>query len=76
MKVASRKSQVASEGAFGAVIGYWLLVIGSVAMQRQPKPKSFTIHHSPFTIRKQSFRFGSSLLTPHSSLDFHRKEFR
>ena len=46
-------SQVASEGAFGAVIGYWLLVIGSVAMQRQPK--SFTIHHSPFFISTMEF---------------------
>ncbi len=26
-------------------------------------PKSFTIHHSPFIIRKRSFQF----LTPHSS---------
>ena len=29
-------------------------------------PKLFTIHHSPFTIRKRSFRF--RFLTPHSSL--------
>ena len=36
------------EVAFGDVIGHWLLVIGgSVAEQRYPKP--FTIHHSLFT---------------------------
>ncbi len=79
--VASRKSQVASSVAFGDVIGYWLLVIGSVAKQRKPKP--FTIHHSPFIIRKHSFRFRfliphssfliQKLLTPHSSLLTHKK---
>ncbi|WP_292659011.1 hypothetical protein [Nitratifractor sp.] len=38
-------------------------IIKSVAMQRQPK--SFTIHHSPFIIRKRSFHF--RFLIPHSS---------
>ena len=37
----------------------------SIALQRNA-PKPFTIHHSPFTIRKHSFRL--RFLTPHSSL--------
>ncbi len=82
---------VARDVAYSDVIGHWSLVIGGGASAlhcaglkshlqkyalQNNAPKLLTSHHSPFTIRKQSFRFGSSLLTPHSSLDFHRKEFR
>ncbi len=76
--VGSRQSAVGSDVAFGDGIGHRSLGAGlepciaglksrllSIA-SRSDAPKLFTIHHSPFTIRKRSFRF--RFLTPHSSL--------
>ena len=75
--VGSRQSAVGSDVAFGDGIGHWALGTGlqpciaglksrlqAIALQRNA-PKPFTIHHSPFIIRKRSFHF--RFLIPHSS---------
>ncbi len=55
------------DDAFGIVIGYWLLVIGSVAQQHIPE---FSILNSPFSIK--------NLPTTHYPLlsDGHRRPLR
>ncbi len=63
--VGSRQSAVGSKVAFGDFIRRLSFVDCRLNKNvvEQRIPKSFTIHHSPFTIRKRSFQF----LIPHSS---------
>jgi len=70
IKVASRKSQVASGVAFGDVIGYWLLVIGDRALALLWA--GMNSRFQKIALQSNAYQ-NSSLFTLHSSLKKQRK---